>query len=69
METLPEEEREAKKMMVARYYHDVEKEAIYFPGQHHIKRTFQQTQIQCYHIRLGKFYFNVRIMSFKICDP
>ena len=28
METLPEEEREAKKMMVARYYHDVEKEAM-----------------------------------------
>lgn len=28
METLPEEEREAKKIMVARYYHDVEKEAM-----------------------------------------
>ena len=28
METLPGEEREAKKMMVARYYHDVEKEAM-----------------------------------------
>lgn len=28
METIPEEEREAKKMLVARYYHDVEKEAM-----------------------------------------
>lgn len=28
MENLPEEERDAKKMMVARYYHDVEKEAM-----------------------------------------
>lgn len=28
MEALPEEEREAKKSMVARYYHDVEKEAM-----------------------------------------
>lgn len=28
MESLPEEERDAKKMMVARYYHDVEKEAM-----------------------------------------
>ncbi|WP_302567037.1 polyribonucleotide nucleotidyltransferase [Culturomica massiliensis] len=28
MASLPEEEREAKKMMVSRYYHDVEKEAM-----------------------------------------
>ena len=28
LESLPEEEREAKKNMVARYYHDVEKEAV-----------------------------------------
>ena len=28
MAILPEEEREAKKMMVSRYYHDVEKEAM-----------------------------------------
>lgn len=28
MTSLPEEEREAKKMMVSRYYHDVEKEAM-----------------------------------------
>lgn len=28
LETLPEEEREAKKTMVGRYYHDVEKEAM-----------------------------------------
>ena len=28
LETIPEEEREEKKMMVGRYYHDVEKEAV-----------------------------------------
>lgn len=28
IESIPEEERDAKKMMVARYYHDVEKEAM-----------------------------------------
>ena len=28
LETIPEEEREAKKAMVGRYYHDVEKEAM-----------------------------------------
>lgn len=28
MEALPEEERDAKKMLVGRYYHDVEKEAV-----------------------------------------
>ena len=32
LESLPEEEREAKKNMVSRYYHDVEKEAVRHNG-------------------------------------